>query len=259
MRRLFPILISIAVLCGCSAARNAQTAPAPLIGISAAGTDASRVGQAYIDAVCAAGGVPVIIPILTDSLAVAAILDKVDGVVMIGGEDIDPDFYGEAALPEMGEINARRDTFDLMLARMTVRSRKPLLGICRGLQAVNVAFGGSLWQDIPSQIPDSPICHRVNGPESPFHDVYIKEVSRLAELTASGLTSVNSYHHQAAKDVAKGFVVSATAADGVVEAMERFEGKERVLCVQFHPEKMFAEGDRRFLPLFEWLIAESRK
>ena len=259
MRRLIPILISIAVLCGCSAARQAQSAPAPLIGISAAGTDASRVGQAYIDAVCAAGGVPVIIPIMTDSLAVAAVLEKVDGVLMIGGEDIDPDFYAETALPEMGEINARRDTFDLMLARMTVRCRKPLLGICRGLQAINVAFGGSLWQDIPSQILDSNICHRGNGSEKPVHDISVNEGSRLAAVTAPGIASVNSYHHQAAKDVAKGFVVTATSADGVVEAMERFEGGDRVLCVQFHPEKMLAEGDCRFLPIFEWLVAESRK
>ena len=259
MRRLVPILISIAVLCGCSAARHAQRATAPLIGISAAGTDASRVAQAYIDAVVVAGGVPVIIPIMTDSLAVAAILDKVDGVVMIGGEDIDPDFYGETALPEMGEINARRDTFDLMLARMTVRTRKPLLGICRGLQVINVAFGGSLWQDIPSQIPASTIRHKVNGSERPVHDIYVKKGSRLAELTAPGLTSVNSYHHQAAKDVAIGFEVTATSADGLVEAMERFSGRDRVLCVQFHPEKMYAEGDCRFLPLFDWLVAESSK
>ncbi len=246
-------------MCGCSAPRQAHGSRAPIIGISAGGSGQSRVGQDYIEAVCAAGGVPVIIPILTDSLALAALLDKVDGVVMTGGEDVDPAFYGEVALPQMGEINAPRDTFDLMLARMSAREGKPLLGICRGVQSINVAFGGSLWQDIPSQIPESPIQHRSKNDENPFHDVYILEGSRLASLTESGFTRINTYHHQAVKDVAKGFVVAATAPDSVVEAIECFENGYRIIGVQFHPEKMFEAGDVRFQPLFEWLVTESGK
>ena len=256
MKRIAVIAIVCSLLCGCSVAKHTK---APVIGISAAGVGQSRVGQDYIDAVCAAGGVPVIIPVLTDSLALAAILDKVDGVVMIGGEDVDPAFYGEAPLPEMGEINAPRDTFDLMLARMTARSHKPLLGICRGIQAINVAFGGTLWQDIPSQIPLSQIQHRSKNDENPFHDAYIKDGSKLAELTESGFTRINTYHHQAVKDVADGFVVTATAPDAVVEAMECFRNGYRIIGVQFHPEKMYATGDTRYQPLFEWLVAESRK
>lgn len=217
------------------------------------------MAQNYIDAVAAAGGVPVIIPIMTDSLAIAAILEKVDGVLMIGGEDIDPHYYGEAALPEMGSINARRDTFDLALARMAVRARKPLMGICRGIQAINVAFGGSLWQDIPSQQPLSQIRHKVADGESPFHDITVASGSVLARLVGSGRMRANSYHHQAVKKVAPGFVVTATAPDGVVEAFERFSGGDRILAVQFHPEKMFEAGDASFLPVFEWLIQESRK
>ena len=259
MKRVAAILLCAIMMCGCSAPRQAHGSRAPIIGISAGGTGQSRVGQDYIDAVCAAGGVPVIIPILTDSLALAAILDKVDGVVMTGGEDIDPAFYGEAAIPQMGEINAPRDTFDLMLACMSARGGKPLLGICRGVQAINVAFGGSLWQDIPSQIPESPIQHRSKNDEDPFHDVYIVEGSRLAALIISGATRINTYHHQAVKDVARGFVVSATAPDSVVEGIECFENGYRIIGVQFHPEKMFAAGDTRFQPLFEWLVTESRK
>ena len=256
MKRFAFIAIVCALLCGCSAANRTK---APVIGISAAGVGQSRAGQAYINSVCAAGGVPVIIPILTDSLSLAAILDKVDGVVMIGGEDIDPDFYGETALPQMGEVNAPRDTFDLMLARMTVRCHKPLLGICRGMQAINVAFGGTLWQDIPSQVPLSQVKHRVADDENPFHDIYIQPESKLAKLTAEGNSRVNSYHHQAVKDVAPGFVVTATSADSLPEAMERFSGGDRIIAVQFHPEKMFDAGDGRYLPLFKWLVEESRK
>ena len=259
MKKVALILISFALLGGCSALRYTQGAQVPVIGISAAGVGQSRVGQDYIDAVCAAGGIPVIIPVMTDSLAIAAILDKVDGVLMIGGEDINPSFYAEEAIPQMGEINARRDTFDLMLARMTVRERKPLLGVCRGLQAINVAFGGSLWQDIPSQIQASQIRHKVDDESMPVHEIDIKDGSRLAALTAAGSTTVNTYHHQAAKDVAPGFVVSAVAPDGVIEAIEQISEERRILAVQFHPEKMFAAGDVRFLPVFVWLVEESRK
>ena len=258
MKRITIIAIICALAFGCSAPRRAAERPAPVIGISAGGVGQSRVGQAYIDAVCAAGGVPVIIPILTDSLALAAILDNIDGVLMTGGEDIDPAFYGEAALPQMEEINAARDTFDLMLARMTRHFHKPLLGICRGEQAINVAFGGTLWQDIPSQIPASEVVHRVSG-GNPMHTIVISGGSRLAALTGLESAPVNSFHHQAAKDVAPGFTVTATTEDGVIEALERFEGGDRIIAVQFHPEKMYAAGDYRFQPLFIWLVQESCK
>ena len=259
MKRIAVALLCCAIVCGCSVTGKVRSGRAPIIGISAAGTESSRVGKDYIDAVCAAGGVPVIIPILTDSLAVSAILDNVDGVLMTGGEDIDPAFYDETALPEMGNINAPRDTFDLMLARMTVARHKPLMGICRGHQAINVAFGGSLWQDIPSQIPASQICHRTYNDINPFHDIFIQEHSLLSRITTSGLTTVNTFHHQAVKDIANGFTVTATAPDGVVEAIERICDADRIIGVQFHPEKMHQAGDDRFLPLFEWLVKESRK
>lgn len=247
------------MMCGCSVPKQAHGNRAPIIGISAGGVGQSRVSQDYIDAVCAAGGIPVIIPILTDSLALAAILDKVDGVVMTGGEDVAPGFYGELPLPEMGDVNAPRDTFDLMLTRMSAREGKPILGICRGVQVINVAFGGTLWQDIPSQIPQSPVQHRSKNDENPFHNVYIKEGSRLAALTQTGSTRINTFHHQAVKDVAEGFMVTAMAPDSVVEAIECFEMGYRIIGVQFHPEKMYATGDLRFQPLFEWLVKESRK
>ena len=260
MRRLSAVIVLCVLLCGCSAPRRAATRrAAPVIGISAAGAGESRVGQNYIDAVCLSGGIPLIIPVLTDSLAVSALLDKVDGVLMIGGEDIDPSFYGEGALPALGEVNAPRDTFDLMLARMARRSRKPILGICRGLQVLNVAFGGTLWQDIPSQLPLSQVRHKAVDGETPYHKITVREGSALARLTGAGEARVNSFHHQSVKDVAPGFTVTATAADGVIEAMERFASGDRILAVQFHPEKMSAAGEMRYQPLFEWLVQESRK
>ena len=259
MKRLLGIAICVALLSACTATRAGSKRAAPLIAISAAGEHESRVGQAYIDAVIAAGGVPYIIPIQTDSASVAALITRADGVLMIGGEDIDPTFYGEAALPQMGKVNARRDTFDLLLACICLRTRKPMLAICRGIQAVNVAFGGTLWQDIPSQLPQSGICHKAPEGQAASHSIDIAPGSRLSKVYGCNSMEVNSFHHQSVKDVAPGFTVTARSADGIVEAMERFAGGDRVLAVQFHPEKAFAAGDPAGLRPFIWLVQESQK
>lgn len=259
MKRLAVIAIICALLFGCSAPRRAAQKAAPVIGIAAAGAGQSRVGQAYIDAVCAAGGVPVIIPILSDAAAISDILARVDGVLLIGGEDIDPAYYKEAPLPEMGEINAARDTSEDILIHLCVGAGLPMLGICRGEQVINVIMGGSLWQDIPSQVPTSKICHKAPEGETAMHKISIAEGSVLASMVGAGEFDVNSFHHQAVKAVAPGFKVTAVSEDAMVEAIERVDEVARIVAVQFHPEKMLAAGDSTFLPLFKWLVAESQK
>lgn len=259
MKRLFLIAIICALAAGCSATRRAPQRPAPVIGISAGGVGQSRVGQAYIDAVCAAGGVPVILPIITDAAAISDMLSRVDGVLMIGGEDIDPSYYGEAPVPELGEVNAARDTYEDILIHLCFGAGLPMLGICRGEQVINVILGGTLWQDIPSQLPQSKVCHKAPEGETAMHRITVADGTVLASLAGAGEFDVDSFHHQAVKAVAKGFTVSAVSEDGLVEAIERVDDVARIVAVQFHPEKMLADGDTTFLPLFKWLVTESRK
>ena len=218
----------------------------------------------YSDAVRLAGGVPVLIPILRDSATVSQLVERLDGVILSGGEDIDPLYYGEEHLPGLGEINAPRDTFDVLLIRTALRQEKPLLGICRGEQVLNVVLGGTLWQDIPSQIPSSELHHRQEEPSTVATQVItIDPSSRLAEILGVSKIAVNSHHHQAVKDLAPGLVVTARTEDGVVEAYESIPGapdpygkplQDRILAVQFHPETFSQAGDPTFLKIFQDLV-----
>ena len=247
------------MVAGCGAAKRTADTSAPIIGVSAGGVGQSRVVDAYIDAVKKAGGVPVIIPIITDRATLAAVLDKVDGVMVTGGEDIDPHYFGEEPIPELGEVNAPRDVFDLLLCQMAYEAKKPILAICRGMQVMNVAFGGSLWQDIPSQLPGSALVHRGDDGETPTHKLVFAPASHIELIVGEGVHKVNSFHHQAVKQVAAGFTVTSKTEDGIIESFERFDKGDRIIGVQFHPEKMLAEGDKSFLPLFKWLVDESKK
>ena len=271
MRRLFILLTGSLLLAGCATLRPVSNGPdsAPLIGISCGG-DGTRtsVKTTYIDAVRLAGGVPVLIPLLRDSLAMEALVRRLDGVILSGGEDIDPLYFGEEHLPGLGEVNAPRDTADVLLIRIALRQGKPLLGICRGEQVLNVVMGGTLWQDIPSQIPESQLHHRQEEPSTvATQSIAIEPGSRLAGILGVREISVNSHHHQAVKDLAPGLVVTARTGDGVVEAYESIPeasdpyGKplqDRILAVQFHPEAFAQAGDPTFLKIFQDLVARTR-
>ncbi len=192
-------------------------------------------------------------------------IESIDGLILTGGEDIDPlKWFGEEPVPATGGIVPVRDFFDIHLVRAAVARGIPVLGICRGEQVINVAFGGTLYQDIPSQAKSkNPVKHRQSAPrEYGTHSISVKKDSRLyeilgADVAGSGKLSVNSYHHQAVKDVAPGFVVSAYAKDGIVEAIE-MKNDPHVIGVQFHPEGLISAGDDTFLPLFLNLVKASR-
>lgn len=213
----------------------------PLIGVVPLvdyGRESLWMLPGYFDAVLEAGGVPVMLPLTDERDALARSLDAVDGIIVTGGQDVDPARYGEKD-PELaalcGELCPERDAMEALLVTDALERDLPLLGICRGIQALNVIFGGTLWQDLPKQRP-SEVEHHGKAPyENPVHTVEVLPGTPLAECVGTGVLPVNSFHHQALRDVAPGLEVMATASDGVAEAVWRPTSR---FCwaVQWHPE-----------------------
>jgi putative glutamine amidotransferase len=211
----------------------------------------------YLESVRRAGGEPRVL-----TMDEPPTLDGLDGVLFTGGGDIDPAHYGDARHPNTNEPDAARDAFELSLAKLALSSNTPLLAICRGLQVVNVAAGGTLTQDIPAQV-NRALGHQVDSP--PFaiaHEVWVAPDTILArvmqeELVDGEVLQVNSRHHQAIDKTAAGFTISATAPDGITEAIERPTGPF-CIAVQWHPENFWRTGE--FRALFEEFVkaAESR-
>ena len=238
----------------------AQGSKKPVIGISSGWGEGSstQAPLTYVESVIRAGGVPMVIPLTQDPDLLAAMLDRVDAVIMTGGEDIDPlKWYGEQPVNEMGSIVPQRDSFDIALIRMAVGRNMPLLGICRGHQLLNVAFGGTLYQDIPSQVKGSTVKHNQKAPRYyGTHTINIEKGSLLYQQIGLEQVAVNSFHHQAVKDVAPGFKATAHSVDGVIEAIEK-EGSNRIYSVQFHPEGFTASNIDTFIGIFKHLIKEA--
>lgn len=231
----------------------AQSQKKPVIGISCSidGTTV-EVGMTYIKSVRKAGGIPFIIPITTNEKEIDEYLDRIDGLLMTGGEDVSPLLFGQEPSRFLGEVVPDRDFYDLVLIRKAVKRKIPVFGICRGIQCLNIAMGGDLIQDIPSEVENA-IQHRQNGPRSyGSHTINIVKGSLVAKLLKTESIAVNSFHHQACGKIAKGFKVTAKAPDGIIEAIESEDG--RSYGVQFHPEGFVYSGNNTFLPLFQHLV-----
>lgn len=232
----------------------------PIIGVSSSrgSQGGSIVSGTYIEAVIKAGGIPVIIPVMTDSEVLRDIVKNLDGVVMIGGDDVNPSYYKENAIPKVNEIDSVRDVYDLTLLKLVTDRNIPVLSICRGVQVINVAFGGTLYQDIPFQLKDKSINHKQKEPrEKATHAVAISKDSKLYGILGESELSINSYHHQSVKKVAPGFKVAATATDGVIEAIEAYPDRA-ILGVQWHPEAQVRAGDTTMLKLFRHIVSEAK-
>jgi len=214
----------------------------PIIGLSDTYKDGvSTVPRTYIEAVVALGGIPVIIPLINDDDRLAELLETLDGVIFTGGGDFDPAYYHEKPIPQNGKPNAARDEFDIRLLKLAVNKGVPTLGICRGLQLINIAFGGSLYQDLPAQYPNKSVAHRQSVPfTKPSHAVIVQDGTAFAEIVGKRRIEVNSAHHQAVKKLASGFRIAGKSTDGVVEAIEKIDSANWVLGVQFHPEALYA-------------------
>lgn len=208
-------------------------------GIPAALPASVVMNQRYYEAVAAAGGAPVLIPLLEDTAALRATYDACDGILIPGGVDMDPATYGEAPHDKLGRIDPARDRVELQLTRWAIEDDKPLLGLCRGLQVINVATGGTLFQDIESQLRGA-IRHDYFPTygferEHLSHDVAVRPSSRLRSLVDLDQLPVNSMHHQGVKQLGAGLVACAHSSDGLVEAVESANGHWMV-GVQWHPE-----------------------
>ncbi|MDR1592149.1 MAG: gamma-glutamyl-gamma-aminobutyrate hydrolase family protein [Prevotellaceae bacterium] len=227
----------------------------PIIGISANARDnTSCVAEAYYQAVMAAGGVPVILPVSDDETTLLHLVETIDGLLMSGGGDINPDYFGESPIPESGEPNPLRDSYDVRLIRLAANRQLPILGICRGMQALNVVFGGDMYQDIHAQYhTHSPLCHsQSEGRSVCTHRVTVVEGSRLATILDATDIAVNSIHHQAVRRIADGFSAVAYSADGICEAIEA--GHYNMIGVQWHPEHLAITQQTPHIKLFQWLV-----
>lgn len=210
----------------------------------------------YTKAVLDAGGIPVMIPTLPDRSFIKSLVEKLDGLILVGGLDVHPRFYGEELTPHCGELNIHRDELELELVKAAGDKKLPLLGICRGMQMMNVAMGGSCFQDIGAQV-ESAIEHRQNAASYvTTHVVSIKPDSLLHDVLKSESIWVNSHHHQAVKISAPGFYCSAQSGDGVVEAIEKTDA-DFWLGVQWHPEGTVGH-DEHSIKLFKALVDAAR-
>lgn len=209
----------------------------------------TRANVAYTDAARMAGLRPYILPVL-DPADAASLLDGMAGLLLTGGEDVDPGRYGDVPHPALGEVHGPRDAFEVALIHAALARRLPTLAICRGVQIMNVALGGSLVQDLPSQW-ESPLPHEGTGARAArIHAVRIARGSRLAASLSAESLVVNSFHHQAVGTVARGLCAVAHAPDGVVEGLEWAGHDWWMTGVQWHPEELIGTTEKWDRALF---------
>ena len=234
----------------------------PIIGITGNfGTKGCELAQGYYESVLQAGGIPLVLPPYTDAEALCQTLDRVDGILLSGGGDINPLLLGEEPIPGLHSICPQRDEMELMLVRQAYNRQIPMLGICRGIQTMVAALGGTLYQDLNTQYSDAPLIKHDQDLDRAYASHTVKAVagsilSRLFPDTEEKGLPVNSFHHQAVRTPGPLLRVSAKATDGVIEAVESNEFKS-IMGVQWHPECFITRGCRCMMPLFEWLITES--
>lgn len=222
----------------------------PVIGISPSVKDGFiRMRQNYAEAVIDAGGIPVFLPYSEDEARLSEYASMLDGLLFAGGADLDPKYYGEEIAFDSVEVTPERDSFELALFPVFFATGKPILGICRGIQLMNVALGGSLYQHIDG--------HKQEGGGAPC-TAEVKAGSRLANIFGgAGEIRINSYHHQAVKRAADGADVSALSPDGICEALE-LPGERFFVGVQWHPEMLY-KNDKNSADLFRAFVSEAER
>ena len=215
----------------------------------------TSIPLAYTNSIERAGAVPVILPFTPDTDTLAAMTDRVHGFLLPGGIDLDPDFYNDTPIAKLGKVDRNLDIFQLKIVQLAMAAKKPVLAICRGAQVINVALGGTLYQDIPSQVEASDLNHmqKVISFDTD-HAVSFEPGSRLAEMFGNTIM-INSRHHQSIKEPGKDLVITARAPDGVIEAAQHTSLPMDL--IQWHPELMMQKNDV-MLPLFKAFVDQCR-
>jgi putative glutamine amidotransferase len=223
----------------------------PVIGVTSSYSPKEQdyeLPEAYAQAVIKGGGIPILFPPIVNA-EIDRYLSLVDGVILSGGTDVDPNIYGELPIPQMGSVDPMRDTFELKLTYSIIKEQKPVLAICRGCQVLNVAAGGSLWQDINTQIKNS-LKHNQQAPLNfASHLVRLTNGSMLNKIYENEKVGVNSFHHQGIKSLGLGLTSVAWADDGTIEAVEGVGNF--MVGVQWHPERML---DSEHIKIFKAFI-----
>ena len=211
----------------------------------------------YENGIVAAGGIPIMLPLTEDEEMLDRLLGTVQGILLTGGQDVNPLLYGEEPLEQCGEISTERDAMEAKLLGMAIERDVPVLGICRGIQFLNAYLGGTLYQDLPSQHPSETQHHQCPPYDKPVHRVDLMAEGSLAKLLKKESLCVNSYHHQAIKKLADKLNVMAVSEDGITEAVE-MPGKRFVWAVQWHPELSW-QRDEDCLRIFKEFVCKASR
>jgi len=206
----------------------------------------------YMEGILDAGGIPVMLPLSADKETLSQLASEVDGFLFTGGHDVSPELYGEDASPMCGEVCKERDEMEMMLFRIAYEQDKPVLGICRGIQFINTAMGGTLYQDLPTEHPSDTEHHQMPPYDRPIHSVKLALDSPLYYVLKAETVQVNSYHHQAVKRLAAELRAMAFSDDGLIEAIY-IPTKKFIWAVQWHPEFSF-KSDGYSSKIFEAFV-----
>lgn len=216
----------------------------------------SSVNNAYSEAVIAAGGIPFLLPLVENNLE-DDYLDLLDGIIFSGGEDVSPIFFHEEPIKGLGAVDSRRDSYEFKLLEIIKRRKIPILGICRGEQVINIAFGGTVYQDIDTQYENS-LGHHPGEIERDdlYHSIIIEKNSTLYKIFEKEKIFINSFHHQSVSKIGKGLKITAKSVDGIIEAYESENMKNHyIMGIQWHPELLYKKYPQ-FLKIFENFLEE---
>lgn len=207
-----------------------------------------------VEAIKRTGGIPVILPYIEGTSELTQLITSIDGLYLAGGNDVDPIYFDEEPHPQLGEVNPTRDAFELQILKQMLAQNKPILGICKGCQMINVVLGGTLYQDIHAQMNQSLVQHQQNSPHSyPTHQIVLEKKSQLHQIINESSIKVNSRHHQAIRTLGKSLMVTSRTQDGLIESIES-TAHDFVIGVQWHPESLLAANDGPSTQLYTTFI-----